>query len=351
MAGLGEVSGVAGIVLSVGLLSLGLALLVYCGDYLVSGAVKVAASLNVPSFVIGLTIVAFGTSAPELFVAVEAALFGQDDLVFGNVIGSNICNILLVLGLPALLYSLSSEIKGLALGTFLMLTSTALFVLFFYRGNDISHWEALGLLVLLAAFLAVSASQSGAEDDVEELAAEELPFGLESTTRNSLLVIVGATLGLMLGADLTVTNAVALSQRIPGVSPELVGLTIVAIGTSLPELACTMAAARRKAFGLGFGNIIGSNIFNIHAILGVAALFSLDGLKIMPAADGADHMIYGDIVIMFAATGLGAFYILGRDPSEPQIDRLSGLFLFVLYLCYVAYLVLNAIAAAAPAAA
>ncbi len=336
MAGLIDLPGPFGILAALSVLAAGLGLLVLCGDALVAAAVKIAARFKIAPFVIGMTIVAFGTSAPELFVAIQAVLDGSYGVVFGNVVGSNICNILLVLGLPALLFTLSSDVRGLTMATVLMLGSTVLFIWFALSGGGINRLEAAGLLALLLAFLIATARQSGVADEAEDIAEADLPFGLKDTPLNTILVAAGAGFGLLVGANWTVTQAIALAQTVPGISQEVVGLTLIALGTSLPELAATIAAARRKEFGLGFGNIIGSNIFNIHAITGVAALVSPVGLPLF-AENGADHLISGDLVILFAASALGAFYIMGR---EPRIQRLEGLLLFSLYLIYVGYLAL-----------
>ncbi|MGF1454293.1 MAG: calcium/sodium antiporter [Alphaproteobacteria bacterium] len=333
-----QIPGLWGLITSVVLLVAGLALLVGFGDYLVTGAVKLAARLRIPVFFIGLTIVAFGTSAPELFVAIKAALEGSDGVVYGNVVGSNICNILLVLGLPALLFTISAEEENLTVGTLLMLASTVVFVVMALPDKRITFLEAGILLALLAAFLAYSATRAGdggQDDEVEDLASADMPFGLAETVPMMVLVILGAAAGLALGAELTVSQAILLSSRIPGVSQEVVGLTVIALGTSLPELSCTIAAARRKEFSVGFGNILGSNIFNIHAIAGIATLFTANGL-IFPPMDSVGHTLEADLVILIAASSLASFYIVGKNPN---IDRLSGLLLFSCYLIYLFYLV------------
>lgn len=334
------------VILSLFLMSSGLFLLVFCGDHLVSGAVKLAARLKVPIFFIGMTVVAFGTSAPELFVAITAVLNGDTALVFGNVIGSNICNILLVLGLPALLFTINGGDQNLTVGTLLMLASTCLFVVMTLHDRGISHGEAGVLLVLLAFFLLYSARQSGGDEDdeIQDMADDPLPFGLAETLGLTLVVILGASLGLALGAHLTVTHATLLSQYVPGVSPEIVGLTIVALGTSLPELATTMAAARRRHFSVGFGNILGSNIFNIHAIAGISALVAADGLEMATVGPGPGRAsLEGDLLILIAASSIASYYIMG---NEPRIDRLSGLLLFACYLLYIGYLLIPVLAPA-----
>ncbi len=333
----GNIPGWTGLGASLFLLGIGLGLLVLCGDYLVTGAVKLAARFRIPVFFIGLTVVAFGTSAPELFVAIKAALEGSDGVVYGNVVGSNICNILLVLGLPALIFTISAEEQNLTVGTFIMLASTVLFVVLVLPDQRVSHLEAGILLALLAAFLLYSATRSdgGDDDEVEEMAGAALPFGLADTLGSLVLLIAVATLGLALGAELTVSQAILISSRIPGISQEVVGLTVIALGTSLPELACTLAAARRKEFSVGFGNILGSNIFNIHAIVGIATLFTAAGL-IVPPEDEVGHVLEADLVILVAASSLAAFYIAGKNPN---IDRLSGLLLFSCYLLFLLYLI------------
>ncbi len=334
----GQIPGMWSPIVSSVLLALGLGLLVVFGDTLVTGAVKLAARLKIPVFFIGLTIVAFGTSAPELFVAITAVLDGSHGVVYGNVIGSNICNILLVLGLPALLFTISAEEENLTIGTLLMLASTVVFAVMVLLDRRISILEAGILLALLAAFLIYSATRSGGgddEDEVEELATADMPFSLAETLPMMGVLIVISMVGLAVGAELTVSQAILLASRIPGISEEVVGLTIIALGTSLPELACTVSAARRKEFSVGFGNILGSNIFNIHAIAGIATLFTANGL-IFPPEDTVGHTLEGDLVILIAASSLASFYIMEKNP---KIDRLSGLLLFGCYLLFLFYLV------------
>ncbi len=340
------------IVWSVAVMLAGMGLLVMAGDWLVAGAVKLAARVKVPAFFIGLTVVAFGTSAPELFVAIGAALGEDDGLIFGNVVGSNICNLLLVLGLPALLYGLSAKGPALTLATFLMMGSTALFAaLLLFRASDfemmmqgetlpplqtnIRWWEGLILVLLIPVILFLTSSRGEQEEEVEDIASDPLPFGFADTIRNIVLILGAGIAGLTIGADWTVTNAVLLGQTIPGVSPEAVGLTVIALGTSLPELSATIAAARRQQFDIGFGNILGSNMFNIHAVAGIAALVSAGGLNVPPDT-ATGHPIGYDIFILFAVTGLVSFYLIGRNPV---IDRMSGLLFVALYACYMFFLI------------
>ncbi len=331
------------LILSGALLSAGLALLIFCGDFLVAGSVRLAMRLRMPLFFIGLTVVAFGTSAPELFVAINAAIEGNPGLVFGNVIGSNIANILLVLGLPALLFSISTgDQQNLTVGTMLMLASTSLFVFLLFMGYGIDQIDAVILLLLLVAFLTYSAVQSGGfDEEAAELAEDDLPFGLKDSLPSITFLVGGGVVGLAIGAELTVSQAEFLSLQIPGMSPEIVGLTIVAIGTSLPELAATMAAARRRQFSVGFGNILGSNIFNIHAIVGLPALFATGGLSAAGlAGTEGGYSLEGDLIIMIAAAALASWHLIG---TNPRIDRLSGLLLISCYGLYLAYLVFRTV--------
>jgi cation:H+ antiporter len=247
----------------------GLALLLVAGDMLVRGAVALSIRLGIPALIVGLTVVAFGTSAPELLVSVQAALRGAPAIAVGNVVGSNIANILLVLGLPALIAAVDARGQDTRRSYVMMLAASGLFVGLCFLG-PLHLWHAGVLLVLFALMLADMAREAyrGRVPIPEEVeAAERRTPGWKI----AILLAVGLV-GLPLGADLLVDGAVGIATRF-GVSEAVIGLTLVAVGTSLPELATTVMAAIRSRVDVAFGNVIGSNLFNILFILGVTSLF------------------------------------------------------------------------------
>ncbi len=250
----------------------GLVLLVVGGDVLVKGAVGLAEKLNIPALIIGLTIVAFGTSAPELFISVKAALNGAAGIAIGNVVGSNIANVLLVMGIPALIAASRCDDAGIGRNMLVMIGVTVVFIAMMFDGG-LSRLEGVILLVLLGLFIydqirsARNANGDTAPDYHDEVAS----------VPTSNLVIGGMLiLGLVLlpfGADLTVNAATSIAKRW-NVSDAVIGLTIVAVGTSLPELATSVMATIRGNSSLAIGNVVGSNIFNIGSIMGIATVIS-----------------------------------------------------------------------------
>lgn len=278
-------------------LAAGLILLVFAGDYLVKGAVGLAENLGIPALVVGLTIVAFGTSAPELFISVQAALDGAPGIAVGNVVGSNITNLLLVVGLPALVATIPTRQKGTRRSMVVMLGITVIFMLMMYDGT-ISHVDGAVLLAILAAFIiwqvreaVVAPREAKAAEGEIEMEVGERPHD----TIRIVLYTIGGLIGLPLGAEFTVRGAVEIA-RSAGISETAIGLTIVAVGTSLPEIATSFMAARQGKHGVGLGNVVGSNIFNIACIMGIT------GLIIPVHVD--PRIIRIDMWVMFAATAV-----------------------------------------------
>ncbi len=251
----------------------GLVLLVFAGDYLVKGAVGLAENFGIPSLIIGLTIVAFGTSAPELVIALDSALSGVPDIAIGNVIGSNIANVLLVMGLPALISPIHSGQRGLSRNVAIMLLFTLAFM-WMIEDAYLSTVEAAGLFGGLVLFIVVQILRArlvmeGDEDAPTDYHDDigEAPHG---NAKIAIFLIIGIV-ALPIAAHLTVVGASGIARTF-GVSDAAIGLTIVAVGTSLPELATSFMAAWRRSGDVALGNIIGSNIFNIAAILGITGL-------------------------------------------------------------------------------
>ncbi|MCC5958135.1 MAG: calcium/sodium antiporter [Rhodobacteraceae bacterium] len=295
----------------------GLVILLLAGDALVRGAVNLALRLGIPALMVGMTIVAFGTSAPELLVSVKAVLQDAGGLALGNVVGSNIANILLVLGVPALVSALAVNREVLR-DYLMMLAVSALFMALALTGV-IGRWQALVLLGAFAVFMADSIRRGRN--------ARREPADLEGADpsmpgRKIALFTALGIIGLPLGANLLVSGAVDIAETL-GVSDLMIGLTVVAVGTSLPELATTLMAAIRREGGVALGNIIGSNLFNLALILGVAGLF---GAMPIPA-----QMMQLDLWIMLAASLALAPFIWFQKP----ISRIWGGVLLLGYGGYI----------------
>ncbi|MEM0976973.1 MAG: calcium/sodium antiporter [Pseudomonadota bacterium] len=248
----------------------GLVLLVVGGDALVRGAVNLSKRMGIPALIISLTIVAFGTSAPELLIAIQAALEGFPQLALGNIIGSNIANILLVLGVPALVFSISSHGTDTQIEFYLMILSTFTFIAFCFI---LPFGPMLGaiLLLMMSGILVFTFRRAQKSTELAEALTEEVSE-VEDATWKSILFLIGGLVALPLGAKFLVDGSIEIAERF-GVSEAVIGLTIVAVGTSLPELATTVMAAYRRQADVAIGNVLGSNMFNLMVIGGVAALF------------------------------------------------------------------------------
>lgn len=307
------------------LLVLGLGILVLGGDILVRGAVAIAERFSISPLIIGLTIVSFGTSAPELFISVQAALAGSGGLSIGNVVGSNIANVLLVLGLPALIAAQGVKEDGIGRNILVMLAITVVFMGMLATGS-LGRLFGIILLVLLGLFLLDQYRASKQSNEVPDYLDEvgEPP----SSGKIAALYLIAGLLLLPVGAYLTVDSASTIAANL-GVSEEIIGLTVVAIGTSLPELAASMMAVIRGSGNLAIGNVVGSNIFNIAAIMGVTAVITT-----VPV--GANIVSY-DMWIMLAASlflALVAYF-------WHEINRWMGLVMLALYTTYIALSLVN----------
>lgn len=312
-------------VFDIALLVGGLVLLVFAGDYLVKGAVGLAENLNIPPLIIGLTIVAFGTSAPELFISLQSAFNGVDDIAVGNVIGSNIANVLLVMGLPALIAVIPADQRGLSRNASIMLVFTLAFMWMISDGM-LSRIEAAalfaGLLVFLGAQIvrARAIMKAGDEEEIPDY-HEEVGDAPHSANRIAMYLL-GGIIGLPLAAHFTVTGASSIATAF-GVSEAVIGLTIVAIGTSLPELATSFMAAWRKEGDVALGNIIGSNIFNLAAIMGVTGM--VVPLSIAPV------LISYDMWVMLGVSLLLAILCFAKITT----GKLLGGAMLVAYVAYI----------------
>lgn len=311
----------------------GLVILLVAGDFLVKGAVSLSLRLGIPALIVSFTIVGFGTSAPELLIAVQSALEGAPGLALGNVVGSNIANVLLVLGIPAILSPMDTSRCDTRRTYIQMMGVSVIFVALCYMG-PLYIWHGLVLVTLLAAMLgdafrSAVASRKGVNiDDVtsEELAELEDADPNMPVWRVVAYLLIGI-IGLPFGADVLIEGAINLA-RDNGISEEVVGLTLVAVGTSLPELATTVVAALRKQADVALGNVIGSNMFNLLAIMGVASFFGPLGVS--------EQFLSVDLWIMLAASALLAVFVF----SPLKLSRIWGIVFLAGYGAYVSFLLL-----------
>ncbi|NDV02309.1 calcium/sodium antiporter [Pseudoroseicyclus tamaricis] len=305
----------------------GVALLVFAGDALVKGAVNLSLRLGIPALVVSLTVVAFGTSAPELLVSVAAVISGSPGLALGNVVGSNIANVLLILGLPAIFRTIHSGALDVRESYWQMLGATVLVIALAAIGLGLGRIDGLILLAALAAILWITVrgamTQRSAAREARPIGSDEQPEGADpSISRLKIaLYILAGLIGLPIGAELLVNGATNIALRW-GVSEQVIGLTLVAVGTSLPELATSVAAAIRRQADVILGNVIGSNFFNLLCILGVASV-----LGDIPVPVSA---FYADLPVMLVSTLLLLPIIRGRD-----ITRVWGLAFVALYVAFI----------------
>lgn len=249
----------------------GFGILLIAGDALVRGAVGLSLKLGIPALIVSLTIVAFGTSAPELLISIKAALDNAPGLAMGNIVGSNIANVLLVLGMPALLFGISTKDASCKQNYIYMILATIVFISMGLMG-PFTYVNGILMLFMLAVIL-FQAYRHAKQSRAALLAAtEDVPQADGKWWKITIMLAIGV-IGLPLGANLLVEGAVNIAQR-AGIDEAIIGLTMVAIGTSLPELATTVMAAYRKEADVAIGNVIGSNIFNLLGVIGVTSLIT-----------------------------------------------------------------------------
>lgn len=311
--------------------ALGLVILLMAGDALVKGAVNLALRIGIPALIVSLTIVAFGTSAPELLISVQAALDGVPGIAMGNVVGSNTANILLVLGVPALIAVMHTAEHDTRKSFVVMIAASVLFIALAFRG--VFDWIA-GLLLLGALALALAdmfrdarkhkaaeaavADGMDGRDDLDDLegADPDMPWWKIGT------FLVLGLVGLPIGADILVDSATVIARTF-GISETVIGLTLVAVGTSMPELATTVMAAIRRQADVALGNVIGSNFFNLLGIIGIASL-------VAPIPVDPQFLTF-DLWVMLATSLLLIPFVFLRQ----NIGRIWGITLIGLYVAYV----------------
>lgn len=310
-------------------LALGLVVLYFGAQALVKGGAGLALRLGLTPLVIGLTVMAFGTSSPEMVVSVQAASTGNGAISIGNVIGSNICNIALILGLCALVTPLTATAQVIRREVPVMIGASTVALLMLADGH-LARWEGALLFAGLIVYTVLTVKQARAETAASEAAREysaeigPKPEGLGKC----IALVVGGLGGLIVGSHFFVQGAVTLAESW-GMSQVAIGLTIVAVGTSLPELATSLVAAIKKESDVAIGNVVGSNTFNVLGILGIAAL-------IQPI--DAPGLEWGDLIVMLVI----AVALLPLAKSSGRVDRREGAALLAAYAGYTAWLLMRA---------
>lgn len=314
-------------------LAVGLVLLVAGAEFLVKGASKLAATFGVSPLIIGLTVVAFGTSAPELAVSLTASFRGEANIALGNVVGSNICNVLLILGVSALIAPLKVAQQLVRLDVPIMI-GVSLLTLLFALDGQIGRSD--GVIMFLGGlaytvFLLYQSRQEKDQDVQDEYAKfGSRPLSIGETVINLALFTIGAVM-LVSGSQMLVKSAVEIAKFF-GASPLIIGLTVIALGTSLPELATSVMASLRGERDIAVGNVIGSNIFNILVVLGLTSAVSKTGIMVTASARTFDIPIMVAVAVMC----LPIFF------TDNEVSRREGVLLLVYYLLYVGYLIANA---------
>lgn len=317
----------------------GLVLLVAGGEVLVRGASNIAAAIGMSPLVVGLTVVSFATSAPEFAVTMKSVAAGSPGLAVGNVVGSNIANILLVLGIAAIITPLAVKSRVVRFDVPVMIGLSLIVTVMAFNGV-IARWQGAILVVLLAVYViwTVRIGRSDPEGEKEKLDPDWIDGELrpepvaERSTRNMLasLVMVAVGIGaLVLGASVLVSGATTIASAL-GLSDLVIGLTIVAVGTSLPELATSIVAALRGERDLAVGNAVGSNIFNLGAVLGFAAILSPDGIVIPEGAQNLDFLLMTGVAILLLPVVYTGY----------AVGRWEGILFVSYYVAYTTYLLL-----------
>lgn len=311
-------------------LALGLVLLLLGGEFALRGAIGLARKVQVSTAVIGLTVMGFGTSAPELVVTIQAVLTGNADIAIGNAIGSNIANTLLILGAGALVRPLTCNPQAVRRDGTVMLLATALLCGLGIMGGIVA-WQGAAMLALLVVFMLWSylhdAHHQDAATDLHEGMADETS-GIPQNAIVIAIYILGGFAGLAYGASLLVEAAVTIAEA-AGVSQSIIGLTLVAFGTSLPELAATLVAAYRRHTDIAIANVLGSNIFNILGVLGTGALFGPLGFS--------EHIVSIDQWVMLAT----AVVLLPIMITGWRVSRAEGALLLFGYATYIGSLTIR----------
>ena len=310
------------------LLVVGMVLLIKGADFFVDGSSNIAKALRIPAVIIGLTLVSMGTSAPELAVSISSAIKGNNDLSLGNVVGSNTFNTFLILGISAVIIPLIIDDGMKKYDIPIMLGIYALLLVFGFliSPGKLDIFESIALLVLFVGYMALLFIRAKKDKTNQEEDENQEPVSKKKVVISVILVIVGLA-AIIFGSDLVVENASKLATRF-GMSQAMVGLTIVAIGTSLPELVTSIVAAFKKENDIAVGNVIGSNIFNALLILGATS-------TILPLNLSNDSLV--DLVVLFVS-GLFVFVI---SRFSKNIKKWQGVLFVLLYIAYFVYVIIR----------
>lgn len=311
-------------ILSIFLIIIGFALLVKGADFLVDGSSSIAKKFHIPEIIIGLTIVSIGTSMPELFVSLTSALEGHSDMSMGNVIGSNIANLLLILGLSTVIRPIKFQKETRLIEMPMCLILTIIFMILCNTGEGISKIEAIILLILFIIFIVytIIMGKKGEQFDKEDTIIELRTEDNKISVLKSIIFIILGIIGLKVGGDLTVDNALIVARYF-NISEKIISLTILAVGTSLPELVTSVTAAIKGNSDIAIGNIIGSNIFNMLLIIGVSAFIN-------PILYNTSYNLEMVILIL----GILLLSLFPIIPPKNQMNRLNGLIYLIMYVLY-----------------
>ena len=309
-------------------LILGFVLLYYGGEFLVKGSVNLANKFNISKLVAGMTIVSFATSSPELFVSIEAIVNKSSDIVFGNIIGSNIANIALVLGCTALFFNINVSDKTLKIDfPFLFFATFSVGYILYFLGK-ITFFTGLILLMILTAYLFYIISSS--RNEKNSIVDQEEKYD-KSTYLNCFTYLILGIVLLKYGADFLVSSAIDIATLL-NIEERIIAVTVVAIGTSVPELATSIVAALKKEVDLAVGNIVGSNIFNLLAVLGITALYK--EIEIMN-----NDILSIDYLFMFIITVIFGVMLYFFDKGK--INKLKGGILLLIYFSFIYYSIIS----------
>ena len=300
-------------------LLVGLLLLIKGGDWLLESAVALSLRLSIPKAVIGMTVVSFATSAPELIVSVQSALEGFSSIALGNVVGSNIANLALVLAITVIIQPIEISKVFLRIDWPMMMVASALFLLFLVYDAYLSFWEGAVMFTLLISFILYLLKNQ--KEGVDELDEE---FEHLSWTKTIGYLVMGG-FSLWLGAETLVKGAVDLAKMM-GVNERIIGISIISIGTSIPELSASIIAILRKEKAISLGNLIGSNIFNILAVMGITAM-------VQPFAVMDADFLTNDLIWMIGISLL--LLPLMYIPNDQKFNRLNGVILLSLYIYFI----------------
>lgn len=309
---------------SIVLIIIGFALLIKGADFLVEGSSNVAKRFHIPEIIIGLTIISIGTSMPELFVSITSAIDGYPDMAMGNVIGSNIVNLLFILGLSSIIKAIAFKRETRLIEIPICLFVSIVFMIICNIGQDVSRIDAIILVALFILFIiyTIVMSFKGEEFDKEDDNVEDSKEENNGSLLKDILFIILGIVALKIGGDLAVDNAVNVA-KILGLSEKIISVTILAIGTSLPELVTSVSAAIKGKSDIAIGNILGSNIFNMLLIIGASAL-------IKPIVFNISYN--KDLIILIAGTAvLSLFPII---PPKNKMSRMNGVIYVIMYLGY-----------------